>query len=242
MLYLSQAIGRPVLDANGEPIGKVDDLIVAVGDRYPPVTGLVVATDRRRIFLPWSPVARFDASGARLSTDRDRHHQVPGSRRRDPAPRRSARQADRRHRRAQGRPRQRPPPRRRRRPPAPGRRRRRRRGPHPPPRDRGRLPDPGPQPATADARALHRLGGCRPGRDEHRLDQAARPARRTDRAPSGGPRDHHRPARPARPGRDPRRPRRRGRRRRDRGDGARPPRSRSSRTSPPSGPPTSSRR
>jgi sporulation protein YlmC with PRC-barrel domain len=67
MLYLSQAIGRPVLDANGEPLGKVDDLIVAVGDRYPPVTGLVVSTDRRRIFLPWSQVARFDASGARLS-------------------------------------------------------------------------------------------------------------------------------------------------------------------------------
>jgi CBS domain-containing protein len=68
MLYLSQAIGRPVLDANAEPIGKVDDLIVAVGDRYPPVTGLVVATDRRRIFLPWSHVAVFDESGARLST------------------------------------------------------------------------------------------------------------------------------------------------------------------------------
>ncbi len=70
MLYLSQAIGRPVLDANGEPLGKVDDLIVAVGDRYPPVTGLVVATNRRRIFMPWSQVARFDASGARLSTDK----------------------------------------------------------------------------------------------------------------------------------------------------------------------------
>ena len=68
MLYLSQAVGRSVLDASGEPLGKVDDLIVAVGDRYPPVTGLVVATDRRRIFLPWSQVARFDASGARLST------------------------------------------------------------------------------------------------------------------------------------------------------------------------------
>ena len=68
MLYLSQAIGRPVLDAAGEPIGKVDDLIVALGARYPAVTGLVVLTDRRRIFLPWSHVARFDASGARLST------------------------------------------------------------------------------------------------------------------------------------------------------------------------------
>jgi magnesium transporter len=67
MLYLSQAIGRPVLDANGDPLGKVDDLVVAIGDRYPPVTGLVVFTDRRRIFLPWSQVARFDESGAQLS-------------------------------------------------------------------------------------------------------------------------------------------------------------------------------
>jgi magnesium transporter len=68
MLYLSQAIGRPVLDASGESLGKVDDLLVALGDRYPPVTGLVAWTDRRRIFLPWSHVASFDAAGARLAT------------------------------------------------------------------------------------------------------------------------------------------------------------------------------
>src|SRR3954471_13499172 len=69
MLYLSQAIGRPVLDRDGEPIGKVADLIVAVGDRYPPVTGIVVLTDRRRrIFLPWTSVARLDPAGARLAT------------------------------------------------------------------------------------------------------------------------------------------------------------------------------
>ena len=68
MLYLSQVIGRPVRDRNDEPIGKVADLIVAVGDRYPPVTGLVVETDRRRIFLPWTSVSILDDSGAKLST------------------------------------------------------------------------------------------------------------------------------------------------------------------------------
>jgi CBS domain-containing protein len=68
-LYLSQVIGRPVRDREAQPIGRVADLIVALGDRYPPVTGLVVATDRRRrIFLPWSDVAAFDASGATLAT------------------------------------------------------------------------------------------------------------------------------------------------------------------------------
>ncbi len=68
MLYLSQVIGRPVRDRNDEQIGKVADLIVAVGDRYPPVTGLVVETDRRRIFLPWTSVAALDDTGAKLST------------------------------------------------------------------------------------------------------------------------------------------------------------------------------
>lgn len=66
MLYLSQAIGRPVLDPAGEPIGKVADLIVALGSQYPAVTGLVVRTGRRRIFLPWTSVASMDDSGARL--------------------------------------------------------------------------------------------------------------------------------------------------------------------------------
>ena len=69
-LYLSQVIGRPVRDRQGEPIGKVADLIVAIGDRYPPVTGLVVSTDRRKIFMPWSDVAAFDRTGARLATER----------------------------------------------------------------------------------------------------------------------------------------------------------------------------
>jgi magnesium transporter len=68
MLYLSQAIGRPVRDQAGEPIGKVADLIVAIGDRYPPVTGLVVRTNGREIFLHWQAVASLDATGATLGT------------------------------------------------------------------------------------------------------------------------------------------------------------------------------
>jgi len=80
MLYLSQAIGRPVLDKNGEPLGKIDDLIVAVGDRYPPVTGIVVRTNGREIFLHWQSVGSLDAGGATLRTtaiDISKFHQRP---------------------------------------------------------------------------------------------------------------------------------------------------------------------
>jgi len=66
MLFLSQIVGRPVRDPADEPLGTVADLIVAIGDQYPPVTGLVVATGRRKIFLPWRSVEYLDASGARL--------------------------------------------------------------------------------------------------------------------------------------------------------------------------------
>ena len=68
MLYLSQAIGRPVRDQHGEPIGTVADLIVAIGERYPPVTGSVVKTNGREIFLQWQSVTSLDASGAILGT------------------------------------------------------------------------------------------------------------------------------------------------------------------------------
>ncbi len=66
MRFLSLCIGLPVRDPSGEPIGTVADLIVAIGHRYPPVTGLVARTDRRQIFLPWRNVDTFDESGARL--------------------------------------------------------------------------------------------------------------------------------------------------------------------------------
>jgi magnesium transporter len=69
MLFLSQLIGKRVLDRNGEPFGKVRDLIVALGERYPPVTGLVVrVAGGREIFLPWSAVDSIDPGGARLRT------------------------------------------------------------------------------------------------------------------------------------------------------------------------------
>jgi len=66
MRFLSQCIGLPVRDPSGEPLGTIADLIVAIGDRYPPVTGLVARTDRRNIFLPWHNVHTFDEGGAQL--------------------------------------------------------------------------------------------------------------------------------------------------------------------------------
>jgi sporulation protein YlmC with PRC-barrel domain len=71
MLFLSRLVGSPVRDRDGDVFGKVRDLIVALGEQYPPVTGLVVrVAGGRDIFLPWTDVEEIDASGARLRTTR----------------------------------------------------------------------------------------------------------------------------------------------------------------------------
>lgn len=52
MIFLTAIVDRPVQGKTGEPIGRLEDLIVRIGDRYPPITGLVVRDGRRRFFVP----------------------------------------------------------------------------------------------------------------------------------------------------------------------------------------------
>lgn len=70
MLHLSRLIGRPVRDSGADTIGVIDDLIAAVGTSHPPITGLVVRTGRRRIYLGWSSVEQMTAGGATISATR----------------------------------------------------------------------------------------------------------------------------------------------------------------------------
>lgn len=68
-LYLSQVVGRPVLDAQGARLARIQDLIVRFGAApHPPVSGLVARQGRRDFYLSWSHVAELSPKGARLST------------------------------------------------------------------------------------------------------------------------------------------------------------------------------
>ena len=52
MLYLSQMLGRPIRDLEGERVATVKDVIVRLGaDDHPPVTGLVAVFGRRNFFF-----------------------------------------------------------------------------------------------------------------------------------------------------------------------------------------------
>jgi magnesium transporter len=70
MLYLSQVLGRPVHDVEGEKLAGIRDIVVRFGTTdYPPVIGLVARFSRRNFFLPWSQLTYFNEGGAKLKSD-----------------------------------------------------------------------------------------------------------------------------------------------------------------------------
>ena len=78
MLYLSQLLGRPVREVEGDPVATIKDVIVRLGEDHPPVTGIVaryrltgpVARHRRRdIFFARADITRLNEHGVWLNTD-----------------------------------------------------------------------------------------------------------------------------------------------------------------------------
>jgi magnesium transporter len=69
MLYLSQVLGRPIRDMEGERVATLKDVIVRLGEDHPPVTGVVARLRRRDFFLPRARIRALDEQGVRLSSD-----------------------------------------------------------------------------------------------------------------------------------------------------------------------------
>jgi len=68
VLYLSQLINAPVRDREGERIATVRDVLVRIGEGYPPVTGVVARQGRRLFFLKINRVASIAAEGLVLAS------------------------------------------------------------------------------------------------------------------------------------------------------------------------------
>jgi magnesium transporter len=70
MLYLSQILGKPIFDAEGEKIASIKDVIVRYGaEEYPIVAGLVARYRRRLFFMPRVKIKRLDEHGARMNSE-----------------------------------------------------------------------------------------------------------------------------------------------------------------------------
>ena len=67
VLHLSMVVGGALRDAAGERLGKVDDLIVRLGEPgYPPITGFLVSVAGRQSYLAAERVADLDEHGVTL--------------------------------------------------------------------------------------------------------------------------------------------------------------------------------
>jgi hypothetical protein len=67
ILHLSTVVGSPLRDADGERLGKVEDLIVRLGGvGYPPITGVLVTVAGRQSYLGVERVSDIGADGVVL--------------------------------------------------------------------------------------------------------------------------------------------------------------------------------
>jgi hypothetical protein len=67
ILHLSAVVGNPLRDADGERLGKVEDLIVRLGGSgYPPITGFLVSVAGRTSYLGADRVSEIGADGVVL--------------------------------------------------------------------------------------------------------------------------------------------------------------------------------
>ena len=68
MIYLSQLLGNPVLDADGEKVGTVSDLGIATGEVFPRITSLAfMGPGRTPIMISWRKyVETYDEHEVRL--------------------------------------------------------------------------------------------------------------------------------------------------------------------------------
>lgn len=69
MLYLSQILGRPIVDSRNDKIASISDVLVRYGSEdYPPIIGLVARLRRRDFFISKRSISLINIHGARMSS------------------------------------------------------------------------------------------------------------------------------------------------------------------------------
>ena len=66
IVYLSRLTRLPLIGADGADIGRVADVVIDLGSKPPRVNGLVVAVQRRRVFVGIGRIGEIGTEGARL--------------------------------------------------------------------------------------------------------------------------------------------------------------------------------
>ncbi len=76
-IFVSEVQKKPVLDQTGEEIGSLSDIIVSMGEPFPAVSALIVASGRSTYIIPWSLVNLFNRRV--ISVNSTRNGLTPGN-------------------------------------------------------------------------------------------------------------------------------------------------------------------
>jgi CBS domain-containing protein len=66
IVYVSRITRLPLIGADGADVGRVVDVVIDLGGRPPRVNGVVVAVQRRRVFVGVGRIAEIESDGVRL--------------------------------------------------------------------------------------------------------------------------------------------------------------------------------
>jgi sporulation protein YlmC with PRC-barrel domain len=79
LVSVTGLIGRSVYDRRGNRVGRVHDLVVALGNGadYPPLHGLLVRTRRKVVFIPYTAMAGILRWEVYLTTSGLQPHPIP---------------------------------------------------------------------------------------------------------------------------------------------------------------------
>jgi hypothetical protein len=71
LIHLSGVINRPLVDRNGDRLGRIRDLIVRIGDSsHPPIVGAVATIAGRDLFVPVRKISAIEPGRVRFDGDR----------------------------------------------------------------------------------------------------------------------------------------------------------------------------
>jgi len=76
-IYFSQLMDKPILDKNGEGVGKLYDIIVQSTEVYPQSSHLIIRTgfpNRKYAVTKWSDILEIDTKEARIKLDKSEIH------------------------------------------------------------------------------------------------------------------------------------------------------------------------
>ena len=72
VLHLSTVVKSPLVDRAGEKLGRIEDLIVRIGEEgaYPPITGALARIGGRELFVPIDQIAGIESGRVQLQGER----------------------------------------------------------------------------------------------------------------------------------------------------------------------------